>query len=126
MDKNRPVRSRSPVGDTNMPEPIMVPTIRETPEKRPTFRFRFTATNQLISKSINQRSSLGLMQSINPSTLSYFRLFQLISALPQVHRNQSADLNHSIDQCSSLGLIQSINPSTLSYFRLFSAIHLSS
>ena len=34
--------SSSPVGDTNIPDPIMVPTMREIPLNRPTVRFRFT------------------------------------------------------------------------------------
>jgi hypothetical protein len=31
------------VGETKMPEPIMVPTMSDMPLKRPTFRFRLTA-----------------------------------------------------------------------------------
>jgi hypothetical protein len=40
------------VGETKMPEPIMVPTIRETPLNRPTVLFRFTAQAQQLIDSI--------------------------------------------------------------------------
>ena len=39
-----PVLSRRPVGDTNIPEPIIVPTINEIPLNNPTVLFNLTDT----------------------------------------------------------------------------------
>ena len=40
-----PTLATTPVGDTNIPDPIMEPTMKATPDQRPTDRFRVTSVS---------------------------------------------------------------------------------
>ena len=47
-----PVLSRRPVGDTNIPEPIIVPTINEIPLNNPTVLFNLTETSASLLEGL--------------------------------------------------------------------------
>ena len=54
-----PVLSKSPVGETKIPDPIMVPTIRAMPLKRSTFFFNLTPLSSVWTEGFELDLSLG-------------------------------------------------------------------